>query len=182
MAQEFWQVDGSHSNINFSVRHMVVSRVRGRFARWSATLALDEIDPARSIVEATIEAASIDTGAADRDTHLKSADFLDVVRFPKLVFKGKRVEKISTKRYQVIGELTIRDVTREISLDVFDGGRARDPWGGVRAGFTAHASIERKDFGLTWNQILEAGGVLVDDRVEIEIEIEAIRRLAAQAA
>ena len=182
MANENWQVDGAHSAVNLTVRHMVISKVRGRFTKWNATLALDTADLARSAVEVEIEAASIDTGVADRDTHLRSADFLDAQQFPTLRYRSRRVEAPSKDRLRVIGDLTIRDVTREVVLDVEYGGQGRDPWGNQRVGFSATTSINRKDFGLTWNQALETGGLLVADRVDIEIELQAIRQAATQVA
>ena len=182
MTTNNWNIDTAHSGINFSIRHMVVSKVRGRFARFSGTLALDEGDLSRSVVEATIDAASIDTGTAQRDTHLRSPDFLDVERFPEIRFRSTRIHKLADDRYHLIGNLTVRDVTREVSLDVEYGGQAKDPWGNARIGFIAKATLDRKDFGLLWNQVLEAGGVLVGDRVDIELEVQAVRAAAAKAA
>ena len=130
----------------------------------------------------TIDAASLDTGVADRDAHLRSADFFDVERFPELRFHSKRIEKLDDGRYRVVGDLTIRDVTREVHLDVEHGGQAKDPWGNERVGFVARASIDRTDFGLQWNQVLEAGGVVVADRVDIELDVEAVKAAAVQAA
>ena len=182
MANESWQVDGAHSAVSLTVRHMVISKVRGRFTRWSAKLALDTADLARSAVEVEIEAASIDTGVADRDAHLRSPDFLDAQKYPSLRYRSRRVEALSKDRLRVVGDLTIRDVTREVVLDVEYGGQGKDPWGNQRVGFTATASLNRKDFGLTWNQALETGGVLVADRVDVEIELQAIRQAATQVA
>lgn len=182
MANENWQVDGAHSAVNLAVRHMVISRVRGRFTRWNATLQLDTADLARSAVEVDIEAASIDTGVADRDNHLRSPDFLDAQKYPSLSYRSRRVEVLSPERLRVVGDLTIRDLTREVSLEVEYGGRGKDPWGNERVGFTATASLNRKDFGLAWNQVLETGGVLVADRVDVEIELQAIRQAAEKAA
>jgi polyisoprenoid-binding protein YceI len=182
MANESWQVDGAHSAVNLTVRHMVISKVRGRFTRWSAKLALDTADLARSSVDVEIEAASIDTGVADRDAHLRSPDFLDAQKYPSLRYRSRRVEALSKERLRVVGDLTLRDVTREVVLDVEYGGQGKDPWGNQRIGFTATASLSRKDFGLTWNQALETGGVLVADRVDVEIELQAIRQAAAQVA
>ncbi len=181
MANESWQVDAAHSAVNLTVRHMVISKVRGHFGKWSAKLALDTTDLSRSSVEVEIDAASIDTGVADRDAHLRSADFLDAQKYPTLRYRSRRVEATSKDRLRVVGDLTIRDVTKEVVLDVEYGGQGKDPWGNQRAGFSATTSINRKDFGLTWNQALETGGVLVADRVDIEIEVQAIRQ-AAQAA
>jgi len=182
MAQQNWQVDGAHSAVNLAVRHMVISKVRGHFKKWNARLALDMAELTKSSVEVDIEAASIDTGVSDRDTHLRSADFLDVQKYPTLTYRSRKVEVVSKDRLRVVGDLTIRGVTREVPLDVEVGGQGKDPWGNVRAGFSATASINRKDFGLTWNQALETGGVLVADRVDIEIELEAIQQAAAKVA
>jgi polyisoprenoid-binding protein YceI len=182
MAQETWQVDGAHSAVNLAVRHMVISKVRGHFGKWSAKLQLDTAELTRSTVEVEIEAASIDTGVADRDAHLRSADFLDAARHPTLRYRSRRVESLSQDRLRVVGDLAIRDVTREVVLDVEYGGQGKDPWGNTRVGFTATASLNRKDFGLTWNQALETGGVLVADRVDLEIELQAIQQAAAKAA
>jgi polyisoprenoid-binding protein YceI len=182
MANENWQVDGAHSAVNLTVRHMVISKVRGQFTKWSAKLALDTADLSRSSVEVEIQAASIDTGVADRDAHLRSGDFLAAEKFPTLRYRSRRVEAPSKDRLRVVGDLTIRDVTREVVLDVEYGGQGKDPWGNQRAGFSATTSINRKDFGLTWNQALETGGLLVADRVDIEIELQAIRQGAAQVA
>jgi polyisoprenoid-binding protein YceI len=182
MTTNNWNLDSVHSGINFSVRHMVVSKVRGRFTKFTGNIALDESDLARSVVEATIDASSIDTGTAQRDDHLRSADFFDVENFPQIRFRSTGIEKLGTERYRLTGELTIRDVSREIALDVEYGGRGKDPWGNERVGFTAKAAFDRKDFGLKWNQVLETGGVLVSDRVEIELELQAVRAAAAAAA
>lgn len=181
MTTSNWNIDAAHSGISFSIRHMV-SKVRGRFAKFSGAVSIDDDDVTRSVVEATIDAASIDTGTPQRDAHLRSPDFFDVEKFPELRFRSTRVEKVQDDRYRVIGELTIRGVTREVSLDVEHGGRAKDPWGNERVGFVAKGSLDRKDFGLVWNQVLEAGGVLVGDRVDVELEVQGVRAEASQAA
>jgi len=182
MTTNNWNIDTVHSGINFSVRHMVVSKVRGRFGKFSGELAIDDDDLTRSSVNVAIEAASIDTGNAQRDGHLRSGDFFDVEAFPELRFRSTRIDKRGDDRYAVVGQLTIRDVTREVSLDVEFGGRARDPWGNERVGFVATASVDRKEFGLRWNQALETGGVLVGDRIDIELELQGVRAAAAKAA
>jgi len=182
MANTSWQVDGTHSTVSLAVRHMVISKVRGRFSRWNAKLDLDTADLARSSVDVEIEAASIDTGVADRDAHLRSPDFLAAEKFPTLRYRSRRVEKVSDDRLRVVGDLTIRDVTREVVLDVEYGGQGKDPWGNQRVGFTASASLNRKDFGLTWNQALETGGVLVADKVDVELELQAVQQAASKAA
>ena len=182
MTTSNWNLDTVHSGINFTVRHMVVSKVRGRFAKFSGSVALDENDLTRSVVEATIDASSIDTGTAQRDDHLRSADFFDAERFPEIRFRSTRIEQLDGDRYRLTGELTIRDVTRSIALEAEYGGRGKDPWGNERVGFTAKGTLDRKDFGLKWNQALETGGVLVSDRVEIELEVQAVRAAALAAA
>jgi polyisoprenoid-binding protein YceI len=161
---------------------MVVAKVRGRFPRFTGSVELDESDLTRSVVEATIDASSIDTGTAQRDDHLRSADFFEVERFPQIRFRSTGIEKLAEDRYRLTGELTIRDVSREIALEVEYGGRGKDPWGNERVGFSAKGSLDRKDFGLKWNQALEAGGVLVSDRVEIELEMQAVRAAVAAVA
>lgn len=179
---ERWEIDSSHSGIHFSVRHMVVAKVRGQFARWSGTILSEDGALGRASVSAVIDASSIETGVEDRDTHLKSADFFDSASHPEITFKSTRVEMVGEERLRLLGDLTIRGATREVALDVEYAGQTKDPWGNVRAGFTAKTSIDRKDFGLTWNQLLEAGGLVVGDRVDVEIEVEAVKQAATKAA
>lgn len=179
MALETFEIDGAHSGIHFSVRHMVVARVRGRFARWQGTLRFDPENFVRSSVTVRVEAESIDTGVAERDAHLRSADFLCAQKFPAIVFESKGVETAHSGRLRVVGDLTLRDVTRELVLDVEYAGRVKDPTGNLRAGFSGSGLLDRRDFGLTWNQILEQGGVLVGDRIDFEIEVEAVRKAAS---
>lgn len=182
METRTWNIDTSHSEIGFSVRHMAFAKVRGRFGSWHGTLDIDPSDLTRSSVEVEVDASSIDTGVQDRDKHLRSPDFLEVERFPSLRFKSTKVEKAGRDRYLVHGELTIRDVTRGVVLDTEYSGQAKDPWGNQRAAFTAKASLNRRDFGLTWNQILEAGGVLVGERIDIDIDVEAVQQAHAKAS
>jgi polyisoprenoid-binding protein YceI len=179
METKTWNLDPAHSGINFSVRHMVFAKVRGRFGVWSGKVGLDPEDLTRGNVEVEIDAASIDTGVADRDNHLRSPEFLDVERFPKLRFRSTKVEKAGRDRYRMHGDLTIRDVTREVVLEAEYGGQAKDPWGNQRVAFTATTALDRGDFGLEWNQVLEAGGVLVGERIDIEIEVQAVKADAA---
>src|SRR5215831_11833135 len=146
-----WNIDPTHSTVGFSIRHMVFSKVRGRFLKYTGAIQFDDDDVAKSWVEVAIDAASIDTGTAQRDNHLRSADFFDVERFPELRFRSARVEDLGDGRLRVVGELTIRDHTREVALDVEPAGRGMDPWGNERIGYVAKASIDRKDFGLKWN-------------------------------
>ena len=159
---------------------MVIAKVRGQFSRWSGNIVIEDGDMARAKVEVVIDASSIDTGVADRDAHLKNPDFLDVENFPELTFQSVRVEKQGEENFRLIGNLTIHGVTREVVLDAESAGQTKDPWGNVRAGYAAKTSINRKDFGLTWNQVLEAGGVMVGDRITIEIEVEAVKQEAAK--
>jgi polyisoprenoid-binding protein YceI len=182
MTTKTWNLDPAHSSINFSVRHMVVSKVRGRFATYSGTIRIDDADLTQSVAEVTIDASSIDSGVAERDAHLRSQDFFDVEKFPKLRFRSRRADKLDDSHYRLVGELTIRDVTREVTLDVEYGGRGRDPWGNERVGFVAKTSLDRKDFGLTWNQVLEAGGILVGDRIDIDLDIQGVRMAAHSSA
>ena len=180
MATNSWDIDVSHSAVHFWVRHMIISKVHGRFAKWAGAIELDEQDLTRSTVDVRIDAASIDTQVADRDTHLKSADFLDVTKYPELTFRSKRIEK-AAGGYRVIGDLGLHGVTREVALEAEFAGSGKDPWGNTRAGFSAKASLDRRDYGLVWNAALETGGVLVGEKVEITIELEAVKRAAAAA-
>jgi polyisoprenoid-binding protein YceI len=182
MRTDRWEIDSSHSSVHFSVRHLVIAKVRGTFTRWSGTVEVPDGDFSKATVFAAIDASSIDTGVADRNAHLKSPDFFDVAQFPELRFVGKRVQTRSGADLDVVGDLTIRGITREVVLRVEQHGQAKDPWGNIRVAFTAKTSIDRKDFGLTWNQALETGGVIVGDRVEIEAEIEAVKQVEAQVA
>ena len=182
MSTERWEIDSSHSSAHFSVRHLVIAKVRGSFTRWSGTVQAPGGDFSKATVTVTIDASSIDTGVADRDAHLRSPDFFDVARYPELRFVGKHVQPRSQDEIDVVGDLTIKGTTREVVLRVEQHGQTKDPWGNVRAAFTAKTSIDRKDFGLTWNQVLETGGVMVGDRVDIEVEIEAVKQVEAQAA
>jgi polyisoprenoid-binding protein YceI len=177
-----WNIDATHSGIHFSVRHMVFAKVRGRFAKFRGQVRLDPEHLTQASVEVEMDAASIDTGVTDRDDHLRSGDFFDVDRYPKLLFRSTRVEHVAGDRYRVVGDLTIRDVTREVTLDVEYGGVAKDPWGNQRAAFTATTSLQRTDYGLHWNQVLEAGGVLVGERVDIELEVQAVEDAKSRAA
>jgi polyisoprenoid-binding protein YceI len=169
-----WRIDTTHSTIGFVVRHMLVSKVRGRFNRWRGELRFDEATPLSGAVTAQIDADSIDTNDRQRDAHLRSADFLDVARFPAISFRSTHVNSAGDKRFLLVGELTIRGVTREVALDVEYGGRMTDPDGIQRVGFTARTTINRRAFGVTFNQVLDSGGLALGDKLEIEVEIEAI--------
>ena len=173
-----WKIDPAHTLIEFSAKHMMITTVKGRFAEVEGTITVDLRDPDRSHVEADIAAASIDTRTEQRDQHLRSADFLDVERFPTITFRSRRVEGAHARegdRFTVTGDLTIRGITREVTLDCTFAGTNKDPWGGQRAGFTATGKIDRRDWGLTWNQALETGGILVGNDIKISIEAQAVR-------
>jgi polyisoprenoid-binding protein YceI len=171
-AQGTWEIDPAHTEVGFEVKYLMISKVRGRFAGMTGALVLDESDPTRSSVKVEIDAASVDTRNEQRDQHLRSADFFDVERFPSLAFESRRVERVGADGYRVTGDLTIRDVTREVVLEVTDEGRETDPWGGERAAFSASTTVDRRDFGLTWNQALETGGVLVSNDIRIVLDVQ----------
>ena len=169
-----YQIDASHSEIQFSVRHMMVSKARGSFEKWSGTIALNAQQPEQTVVDVTIEAGSINTRDAQRDGHLKSADFLNVEVFPTLHFKSTRVEVTGKENAKLYGDLTIRDVTKPVVVDVEYQGSAKSPWGTTSYGFSGHTKINREDWGLNWNAALETGGVLVGKEVSIDIELELV--------
>ncbi len=177
-----WQIDPAHSEINFTVRHMMISNVRGQFEKFTGTVDFNEDDPTKSTVDVQIEAASINTKEPPRDNHLRSADFFDAEHYPYLTFKSKRVIKTGDNTGRIVGDLTIRDITREVTLDVEYSGQAQSPWGTTSAGFSATTTINRKDWDLNWNKALETGGVLVGDQIKIAIEIEVVKQVAAEAA
>ena len=171
-----WNIDPVHTMAEFKVRHMMITNVKGHFTGVTGVLTLNEQDITKSHVEASIDAASINTREADRDTHLKSADFLDVEKFPTMTFSSTRVTRTGDGEAQVEGDLTIHGVTRKVVFSV-EGPTApgKDPWGNTRIGLTATTKINRKDFGLTWNTALETGGILVGDEVTITFDVEAIK-------
>lgn len=177
-----WQIDYSHSHIYFTARHMMISKVRGRFSKWEGTIAFDEQNPENTTVDVTVDVASIHTRDEQRDGHLRSPDFFNSAEFPQMSFKSKRVVMESDTEGKLYGDLTIRGVTKEIVLDVEYAGQAKSPWGTVSAGFSAKGSLNRKDWNLTWNQALETGGMLVGEKVEIEIELELMKQTEAVPA
>jgi len=169
-----WQIDPAHSNVSFSVRHMMVSNVRGEFTKVSGTVEGDEKTPTQAVINATIDATSINTREAKRDDHLKSADFLDVAKYPTITFKSKRIEPSGTGQFKVTGDLTLHGVTREVVLDVSDvTPPIKDPMGKTRAGAHAATKIDRKDFGINWSKTMDGGGLLVGNDVDISIDVEA---------
>ncbi|HYY05028.1 MAG TPA: YceI family protein [Candidatus Limnocylindria bacterium] len=175
-----WTLDPAHTSVQFSVRHLMVSTVRGAFGKVTGSVEADEKDLTRSKIQATIDTASIDTRVEKRDAHLKSPDFLDVARYPTITFVSKRIEQADPGHFKVTGDLTLHGVTREVSLDV-EGPtpEIKDPRGNTRAGAQATTKINRKDFGVVWNQVLETGGVAVGDEVTITIDVEATKDKAA---
>ena len=181
-AIQVWQIDPGHTNAQFAVRHLMISTVRGRFGAVSGTVTIDESNPARSTADVTIDVNSIDSREPQRDAHLKSADFFDAARWPAMTFQGRRVEGDPKKKFRLIGDLTIKGVTREVVLEVESQGRGPDPWGNYRAGFEAKATLDRRDFGLVWNLVLETGGFVVGDEVKITIDVELIRKAEPAAA
>jgi polyisoprenoid-binding protein YceI len=170
-----WKIDPSHSNVEFAVKHLMISTVKGHFADVEGEIVIANGDPSRSSVSATLKAASIDTRTGQRDDHLRSADFLDAATFPEITFKSTRIAGDASE-FKVIGNLTIRGVTREITLEATNEGSGKDPWGGERIGFSAKTKLDRRDFGLTWNQAIESGGVVVGHELKISIEIEAVKQ------
>src|SRR6185437_4015970 len=171
-----WQIDPVHSEVGFSVRHLMISTVKGRFTDVQGTLQYDETDPTRSNIEVRIAIASVDTRADQRDAHLRSADFFDAEHYPFMTFKSTRVERTGEGRGKVTGDLTIRGVTQSVTLDAKREGRGKDPWGGERLGFSATTVLNREAFGLTWNQALETGGVVVGEEVKVSIEVEWVKQ------
>lgn len=176
-----WQIDNAHSSVQFSVRHMMISNVRGEFESFTGDINLDENDPTQTTVRVQIETASINTREQRRDDHLRSADFFDAATYPTMTFVSKQVQRTGNDTARLIGDLTIKDVTREVALDVEFVGQGRNPWGVTVAGFNARGKINRKEFGLAWNVALETGGVLVGDDINISIELELTKQEAAEA-
>ena len=177
--QSVWALDPSHSVVEFSAKHMMITTVRGQFGTVEGKIVVNETNPQESTAEVEIDAAGIDTRAEQRDTHLRSADFLDVENFPKLTFRSRRVDgswKEAGDTFKVIGDLTIRGTTREVTLDVTYEGAGKDPWGGERVSFSADTKIDRRDYGLVWNVGLETGGVLVSHEIRIHLEAQAVKQ------
>jgi len=172
-----WTIDPAHSHASFSIRHMVISNVRGEFGKMSGTLTLDEKDVTKSSVEATIDATTIDTREPKRDEHLKSPDFFDVARYPAITFKSTKVEKAGKDALKVTGDLTMRDVTKRVVLKVTGPTAAvKDPYGNIRRGVSATTKLDRKDYGVAWSALLEGGGAVVGNEVNIELEVEVIKK------
>jgi polyisoprenoid-binding protein YceI len=173
-----WDLDTSHTEVGFSVRHLMVSNTKGKFQKFSGALNLDEKDPTKSTVEVSVDVASIDTNDEKRDQHLRSPDFFEAEKFPQITFKSKSIKKAG-KGFKAVGDLTIRGITKEVTLDI-DGLTAtvKDPWGNEHRGLVAKGKINRHDFKVSWNKALDAGGVVVGDEVQLSIEAEFIKRKA----
>jgi polyisoprenoid-binding protein YceI len=172
-----WQIDPEHSSFQFKVRHLTVSNVKGDFSKAKGVVTLDDQDITKMTVEVTIDAASVNTAHAKRDEHLRSPDFFDVAQYPTITFVSKKAIKADKNRLKVIGNLTIHGMTKEITVDV-EGPtpEVKDPWGNFRRGATATANINRRDFGLTWNKVLDSGGLVVGEEVNIYVEVELVRK------
>ncbi len=173
-ATRTWKIDPSHSQVEFAAKHMMITTVKGSIPELEGMIALDPTDAAASSAEVTFQAASITTRVADRDTHLKSGDFLDVETFPTITFRSTAVEGAVDGAFKVVGDLTIKDVTKSVVLDARFEGQGTDPWGGERVSFLATGSIDRRDFGLTWNTALETGGVLVGNEIKLTLDVQAV--------
>jgi polyisoprenoid-binding protein YceI len=177
-----WTVDPTHSEIGFAVRHLMISTVRGRFGGVTGSVVADEANPTKAKIDISVDVTTVDTRTEQRDAHLRSADFFDVEKFPTMHFVGTEVDGDVTGDFKVTGNLTIRGVIRPVTLDVTSEGSVRDPWGNDRVGFSAKGKLSRADYGLTYNQALEAGGVVIGDEIKLSIDVELVRQAAAPAA
>ncbi|MBI5241057.1 MAG: YceI family protein [Elusimicrobia bacterium] len=176
-AAEVYDIDPAHSTVGFKIKHLGITTVPGKFGKFKGTVTLDKRESTAARVEAVIESASIDTGIADRDKHLRSPDFFDVEKYPELRFVSTRISPVKDDKFVMEGDLTMHGVTRKVKLDAVFGGEAKDPWGGQRAACSATGTLNRKDFGLVWNKVLEAGGLVVGEKVSIAIEVEGVLRV-----
>lgn len=170
-----WSFDKAHSRVGFRVKHLMITNVDGKFREYDGEVTTKGDDFSDATVKFTLKASSIDTEMADRDTHLKSADFFDATNYPEIKFESTGVKKMSDEKYEMAGNLKIRDVSKKVVFQVEDGGVMKDPWGNIKAGFTLSGKINRKDWGLNWNAALEAGGVLVGEEVKISSDIELVK-------
>lgn len=171
-----WVIDPSHTLVEFGIKHLMISTVKGRFGGVSGELVGDPSDMTTAQVSVSIDAASVDTREGDRDNHLRSAEFFDVEKFPNLTYESREIVRTGDNQYTMKGELTIRDTTRPVELAVTFSGTGKDPWGNEKAAFSAEGKLSRKDFGLTWNAALETGGVLVGDEVKLSLEVQLTRQ------
>lgn len=171
-----WKIDETHTTLGFSARHAMVAKVRGRFNDFEGSFTIDATSPENSVATVSIKTASVDTRNEDRDAHLKSADFLDVEKFPELTFTSTAIKNVSDNEFVVGGDLTINGVTRNVDVELTYVGVSQDPWGGTRIGFEGSTEINRRDFGLTFNVALDTGGVLVSEKIKIELDVEAVKQ------
>lgn len=170
-----WTIDPSHSKIGFKVKHLMISNVPGNFMEFEGQVTTDENDFSTAVISASLNSASVNTEIADRDTHLKSADFFDVIKYPKIIFEGRGLRDLGNDMYELTGDLVIKGISKQVVLSVEYGGLITDPWGNQKAGFSISGKINRKDWGLTWNTALETGGVLLDEEVKIACDVELIK-------
>lgn len=175
MSKSKWQLDPTHSSVDFSVKHMMFATVKGAFKQFDATIEADPTDLTTAHIQFAVDTASVDTRNDDRDGHLRSADFFDVENYPQLTFKSTKIEKTGENEYNVTGDLTIKDVTKTETFTVKFEGQGQDPWGNQKAGFGVDGTIDRSKYGLTWNAALETGGVLVGDKINISLQIQAAK-------
>lgn len=176
MSKSKWVIDPAHTLVEFAVKHMMIATAKGRFSGVEGSIEADPADLSSAKFEATIDVNTVDTRDAQRDGHLRSADFFEVEKYPVITFRSRQVNHVEGNEYQLVGDLTIRGVSQPVTLDLTYEGQAKDPWGNERIGFAAQAKINRKDFGLTWNAALETGGFLVGEQVKLDIHIEAIKQ------
>jgi polyisoprenoid-binding protein YceI len=176
-----WDIDPAHTRLGFAARHAMVATVRGGFDVFSGTIVLDHANPSASSAEVEVDAASISTGNEQRDQHLRSADFLDVESYPKITFRSTSAEQVDADTYTMVGDLTIKDRSHPVTLELDFQGSSTDPFGNVRAGFEGRTTINRKDWGLTWNVAIEGGGILVGEKVKLELDVSAIKRATSAA-
>jgi polyisoprenoid-binding protein YceI len=172
-----YDIDPAHSSLEFAAKHAMVTTVRGRFSDFTGVITIDAADPSKSSAEVTVQLASLDSRSDQRDAHLRGEDFFDIEKYPTMTFKSTRAAAGKGEgEYRMRGDLTIKDVTREVELELTFTGAAQDPWGGQRVGFEGHATVNRKDWGLNWNVALEAGGILVSEKVKLNLDIAAVKR------
>jgi polyisoprenoid-binding protein YceI len=181
MALETWNIDPVHSSIHFSIRHLVISKIHGRFTKWGGTLEFDEQKPASSKVNIQIDVDSIDTNDPKRDGHLKTADFFDAEHHPQITFASTKVEPKGANEYRVTGDLAMRGITHPVTLEVEHGGQVKDMWGNNRGGFSIKGTIDRRDFGMTFAGTTESGHAVLGDKIDIAIDVEAIKTVAQAA-
>jgi polyisoprenoid-binding protein YceI len=182
MSIERWEIHSSHSQLDFAVRHFVIGKTRGRFSRWSGSIQVPDGDWNRASVQAVIDASSIETGNSARDAHLRAADYLDVKRYPEIVFRAQLAPGTGIRRGRLVGELTLKGRTREVALEIEGSGVTRDSWGNDRTWYTARATFDRREFGMTGNLALDSHGIVIGERIAVEIKVEAVRRPATRVA